>query len=77
MALGVLPSFPTPCSSGIPPPRYDRVEGLPHIQVAVGPRGTNSSLDDTGVRVVMPTWEQNSHELYIPEDQPLSLAADR
>lgn len=43
----------------------------------MGPRATNSSLDDTRVKVVMPTWEQNPHQLYIPEDQPLALAADR
>lgn len=59
------PNAPSPRTS---PPRYDRVEGPPHIQVALGPRGTNSSLDDTSVRVVMPTWEQKPYQLAIPKD---------
>lgn len=52
-------------------------QGAPTQPGVLGPTKTNSSLDDSGMRMVMPTWQQSPGQLAIPRDQPPAPAADR
>lgn len=52
-------------------------QGTPIQPGALGPTKTNSSLDDTGMKMVMPTWQPTPDQLAIPKDQPPAPAADR
>ena len=52
-------------------------QGAPTQPGALGPTKTNSSLDDSGMRMVMPIWQSTPGQLAIPKNQPPAPAADR